>query len=81
MLLVLESSLIIGLAELVITLARIGILATCINRFVYYFPLFSLNGLTILALFLLLIGVAVIVSLLAARRALVEKPIDVLEEK
>ena len=80
-LLVLESSLVVGLAELVLTIACVGIFAACVNGFAVYFRLFTLNGPTILALFLVLIGFSVIVSLLAARKALTAKPIDVLEEK
>lgn len=77
-LIVLAQSFIIGLVEFVVSLSALGIFSAVVNAKVSI-SLFSVNVPTVLLLFLVLVIIALLVSLLSARRAILNRPTNVMK--
>lgn len=76
---ILAQALMVSLVELVLTIVAMSVVALAINLR-YQISLISVNAAVIGWLILILVVTALVISLLSARKALLKRPINVIQQ-
>ncbi len=79
-LLVLSQTFLVSFVEFLFTLLSLGILISYLNQ-TYFICLFTLTLSCVGALLALLVGIASLVAFFSSRKAIRQKPINIIEEK